>query len=171
MFIEFIGSLSSPVLMTVIIILALKNKINIFESFRKGALEGFECILTIMPAIIGLITAVTMFKESGAMEFLSNLTKPLFEYLGIPKECVPLIIMKPISGSGSNAILSSIFSSQGPDSSIGRLSSIIYGSSEAIFYIVSTYCGFLKVDTKKIIITAMISYILTLILISILFEF
>lgn len=171
MFIEFLGGVSSPALMTLILIFAIKNKINIFESFRKGALEGLECILTIMPAIVGLITAVNMFKESGIMDFLINFIKPLFEYFRIPKECVPLIIMKPISGSGSNAILSSIFSSQGPDSNIGKLASIISGSSEATFYIVSTYCGFLKVDTTKIILTSLISYIVIIVLIPILLEF
>jgi len=170
MFIEFIGKLSSPILMTLILIFAIKNKINIFQSFRKGALEGIECILTIAPAIIGLITAVTMFKASGAMDYLSYIIQIPLKYLGIPKECVPLIIMKPISGSGSNAILSLIFATQGPDSDIGKLSSIISGSSEAIFYIVSTYCGFLKVQTNKIIIAALISYITILVLIPILFK-
>lgn len=139
MFTEIIGNLSAPLLMSIILALALKNRINIFESFRRGAKEGLECVITIMPAVIALITAVTMFKSSGMMDILCNLVRPIAEILGVPKECVPLIIMKPISGSGSNAILMSIFSQCGPDSTIGNIASIISGSVEAIFYIYATY--------------------------------
>ena len=139
MFTEIIGNLSAPLLMSIILALALKNRINIFESFRRGAKEGLDCVITIMPAVIALITAVTMFKSSGMMDILCNLVRPIAEMMGIPKECVPLIIMKPISGSGSNAILMSIFSQCGPDSIVGNIASIISGSVEALFYIYATY--------------------------------
>lgn len=139
MIIEIIGSLSSPLLMSIILFFALKNKINIFNSFRKGALEGLECLISILPAIIALMTAVFMFKSSGAMDLLVNLLDPIFKLINIPKECIPLIIMKPISGSGTNAILTSIFESNGPDSYIGKLSSVIASSMEPVFYVLSVY--------------------------------
>lgn len=139
MIIEIIGSLSSPLLMAIILFFAIKNKINIFDSFKKGATEGLECLISILPAIIALMTAVFMFKSSGAMDLLVNLLNPILRLINIPKECIPLIIMKPISGSGTNAILISIFESSGPDSFIGKLSSVIASSMEPIFYILSIY--------------------------------
>lgn len=159
MIIENIGTFSAPSLIVIILIFAIKSKINIFDSFIKGAKEGLECMISILPAIIALITAVTMFKFSGALEIIIKLLNPIFSLLKFPKECIPLLIMKPISGSGSNAILNSIFESYGPDSYAGKLSSIISGSSEAIFYIVSTYCGAIKFkETKNIIFFALISF-------------
>lgn len=164
MFIEELGIFSAPTLIVLILLFAFKNRINIFESFKIGAMEGLDCIISILPAIIALITAVTMFKSSGAMEILVNLLNPICKFVGFPSECVPLLIMKPISGSGSNAILNSIFESYGPDSYVGKLSSIISGSSEAIFYIVSTYCGSTKVkNTEIIIICGLISFIFSVI--------
>ncbi|MBO6126873.1 MAG: spore maturation protein [Clostridia bacterium] len=163
MIIENIGTFSAPSLIIIILIFAIKSRINIFDSFIKGAKEGLECMISILPAIIALITAVTIFKSSGALEFTIKLLNPIFSLLKFPKECIPLIIMKPISGSGSNAILNSIFESNSPDSYIGKLSSIISGSSEAIFYIISTYCGSIKLkNTKNIIIFALISFLVSI---------
>lgn len=162
MIIENIGTFSAPTLIIIILIFAIKSKINIFDSFIKGAKEGLECMISILPAIIALITAVTMFKSSGAMNLIIKFLNPIFSFLKFPKECIPLLIMKPISGSGSNAILNSIFETNGPDSYVGKLSSIISGSSEAIFYIVSTYCGAIKfTKTKNIIFFALISFVVS----------
>lgn len=163
MIIENIGSFSAPTLIVIILIFALKKKINIFESFIRGAKEGFECVICILPAIIALITAVTMFKSSGGLDFVAKCINPIFSLVKCPKDCIPLIIMKPISGSGSNAILNLIFTNHSPDSHVGKLASIISGSSEAIFYIVSTYCGATKIkETTNTIIFALVSFVTSL---------
>ena len=159
MLIENLGAFFPISLIIIILLFAIKNKVDIFDSFRQGAIEGVECVISILPAIVALITGVTMFKSSGAMEIIDNLLRPIVRLTKLPVECVPLVIMKPISGSGSNAILNSILISNGPDSYVGNLASIISGSSEAIFYIVSTYCGASKIkNTKNIIILSLIAF-------------
>lgn len=164
MFIEKLGTFFPPLLIVIILLFSIKNKINIFESFKIGAMEGLECVYSILPAIVALITGVTMFKSSGAMNALANFLDPICKIFNFPSECVPLLIMKPISGSGSNAILNSIFESNGPDSYVGKLASIISGSSEALFYIVSTYCGATKIKhTKNIVVCGFVSFIFSVI--------
>lgn len=157
---ENLGSIFPILLIVIILSFAIKNKVDIFDSFRQGAIEGVECVVSILPAMVALITGVTMFKSSGAMEIIEHFLKPIVSLTKFPVECIPLVVMKPISGSGSNAILNSILISNGPDSYIGNLASIISGSSEAIFYIVSTYCGASKIkNTKNVIILSLIAFI------------
>ena len=81
-------------------------------------------------------------------------------FLKFPAECIPLVLMKPISGSGSNAILYSLLETYGSESKIGKISSLIAGSSETTLYIVSTYCGAVKItNTKQIISYAIIAFL------------
>ncbi len=155
-----IGSLAPIILIFSILLFAIKNKIQIFDSFINGAREGIECIFSILPILVSLVTSIEMLKASGVIELITTLISPLTSTIRFPSQCVPLILMKPISGSGSNAILYSLLKSYGSESKIGNISSLVAGSNEAILYIVSTYCGAVKIkDTKKIIFYAFLSFI------------
>lgn len=155
-----IGSLAPIILIFSILLFAIKNKIQIFDSFINGAREGIECIFSILPILVSLVTSIEMLKASGVIELITTLISPLTSTIRFPSQCVPLILMKPISGSGSNAILYSLLKSYGSESKIGNMSSLVAGSNEAILYIVSTYCGAVKIkDTKKIIFYAFLSFI------------
>lgn len=101
-----------------------------------------------------------MIKASGAIDIITNLLTPIMSFLKFPAECIPLVLMKPISGSGSNAILYSLLETYGSESKIGKISSLIAGSSETVLYIVSTYCGAVKItNTKGIISYAIIAFL------------
>ena len=155
-----IGSLAPIILIFSILLFAINNKIQIFDSFINGAREGIECIFSILPILVSLVTSIEMLKASGVIELITTLISPLTSTIRFPSQCVPLILMKPISGSGSNAILYSLLKSYGSESKIGNMSSLVAGSNEAILYIVSTYCGAVKIkDTKKIIFYAFLSFI------------
>ena len=98
-------------------------------------------LLRIVPALVGLLTAVSMLRASGAMEYLSTLCAPVLDLLGIPPETAPLMLVRPVSGSGALAVGSELMAAHGPDSYIGRTAAVMLGSTETTFYTVAVYFG------------------------------
>ncbi|MEE3334224.1 MAG: nucleoside recognition domain-containing protein [Ruminococcus sp.] len=96
---------------------------------------------SIAPSLIGLITAIGMFKASGALDILTNFLSPVTELMGIPKEVSPLFFLKPISGSGSLAMLNRIVSDNGADSVVSKIAAVMTGSTETTFYCIAVYYG------------------------------
>ncbi|MBR3988703.1 MAG: spore maturation protein [Clostridia bacterium] len=141
-------SLIVPLIVLVIVFTGIFRKIPVFEVFCQGALKGLNTILTITPTLIGLITSVTMLRESGALDFLTVIITPLAEQLGFPAEIVPVAILRPISGGGSTALLIDVFEHYGPDSFAGKIVSVMAGSTETTFYAVTLYFG--SIGIKKI---------------------
>ena len=137
-----------PVVILSFIIIGLIRKVPIFETFCEGAVKGLRTVLTITPTLIGLITAVTMLRESGAIDALVNLVSPVAQRLGFPVEIVPVAILRPVSGGGSTALLIDIFKNNGPDSFAGKIVSVMAGSTETTFYAITLYYG--SVGIKKI---------------------
>lgn len=129
-------------------VVGIIRKVPIFEVFCEGALKGLKTILTITPTLIGLITAVTMLRESGAIETFVKLISPFAEKAGFPAEIVPVAVLRPISGGGSTALLIDIFKRLGPDSITGKIVSVMAGSTETTFYAITVYFG--SVGIKKI---------------------
>lgn len=138
-----------PIIITFIVCYGLFKKIDVFETFVCGVQKGIEISIKIFPTILGLVTAVYMLRASGAIEFLSEFLYPVTSILGIPKECTPLVLLKPISGGGGLAIGSDILKNHGADSYIGRVASIMLASSETSFYTMSLYYGSLGISKMK----------------------
>lgn len=130
-----------------IILFAFIKKVPCFDTFLEGAKQGLISTYKIAPSLIGLIVAVNMLKASGALEMLIDFIRPAAEFLGFPAEVVPLALLRPVSGSGSTAILNSILQDYGPDSFIGRAASVMAGSTETTFYAIAVYYG--AVGIKK----------------------
>ena len=120
---------------------AMRRRVDVYSALTKGAEEGLTVLLHILPSLIGLLTAVYMFRASGAMEFLAALLSPALEKLGIPPETAPLLFIRPISGSGALAVGSEIMETYGADSYIGRVAAVMLGSSETTFYTIAIYYG------------------------------
>lgn len=131
-----------------IILFAFIKKVPCFDTFLEGAKQGLISTYKIAPSLIGLIVAVNMLKASGALEMLIDFIRPAAEFLGFPAEVVPLALLRPVSGSGSTAILNSILQDYGPDSFIGRAASVMAGSTETTFYAIAVYYG--AVGIRKI---------------------
>lgn len=138
-----------PIVVLFIVSLGFFKKVPLFEKFTEGAKNGLASTVSIAPALIGLIVAVSMIKASGALDMFTNFIRPLTECFGIPGEVVPLMFLRPISGSGSLAIIDSIFKSVGPDSFPGRLASIIMGSTETTFYAIAVYFGSVGIKNTR----------------------
>ena len=105
----------------------------------SGASEGLQMLLSILPALILLMTSVTMLRQSGAVETLSCLLAPAFRFFGIPPETAILILVRPISGSAALAVGADLMAQYGVDSTIGRTAAIMLGSTETTFYTISVY--------------------------------
>lgn len=138
-----------PVILIIIITVGYIKKIPVFDAFLQGASEGIEATFSIAPSLIGLIVCVTMLKSSGAFDLFSRLLSPLFKTINIPAEVIPLALLRPISGSGSIAVLDSIFKNFGPDSYIGKIASAIMGSTETTFYTLTVYFGSIGIKNSR----------------------
>lgn len=137
-----------PLVIVAIIAFGLIRRIPVFETFCIGVVKGLKTIYTIAPTIIGLITAVTLLRESKCFDLLARLISPIAEAVGFPAEIVPVALLRPVSGGGSTALVIDIFENFGPDSKIGRIVSVMAGSTETTLYAISVYFG--SIGIKKI---------------------
>ena len=142
----WLGSVSSWLLALLIVGIPtygyLKG-VKVYEVFIEGAKEGFNTALRIIPYLVAILAAVGAFRGAGAMDALATLLSPITTPLGLPAEVLPLALVRPFSGSGATGILASILNDPklGPDSFAGRLGSMVQGSTETTFYVLSVYCG------------------------------
>lgn len=120
---------------------ALRKKEIAYDILLDGAAEGLKMLISILPALILLLTAVHMLKASGAVELVSRLLSPLFSLFGIPPETAMLVFIRPISGSAALAVGADLMAQYGVDSDIGRTAAVMLGSTETTFYTISVYFG------------------------------
>ena len=147
-----------PVLLLGITTLGLSKKVPIYESFVDGAKEGWQTALRVLPYLVGMLVAIAVFRQSGALDQLISLISPLTNWLGFPHEVLPLALMRPISGSGALAILSQILDTFGADSFIGRLAATVMGSSETTLYVLTVYAGSIGLKrTRHTLATSLIA--------------
>ncbi|MBB6218689.1 spore maturation protein B [Anaerosolibacter carboniphilus] len=149
-----------PILITMILVHGFIKKVNIYEAFVEGAGEGFRTAIRIMPYMIAIFLAIGIFRESGALSLFTRLLSPITNLLGIPQEAVPLVIMRPISGSGALGIVRDIIHTYGADSFVGRVVSTMMGSAETIFYTMAVYFGAVAIrNTRHTLGAALISHL------------
>lgn len=130
-----------PVLLLLASLLALRRRENAYDLLLSGAADGLKLLVSIVPALILLLTAVTMLRASGAMELLERYLSPVFRFFGIPPETAMLVLVRPMSGSAALAVGAELMASYGPDSQIGRTAAVMLGSTETTFYTISVYFG------------------------------
>ncbi len=146
--INFISTLIIPLLVIFIIVYGVRKKINVYDAFVDGTTDSFQMILTIFPCVLAMVLGINIFLESGILIGILNLLKPVLNYLKVPVEIIPMALMRPISGNATLAILNNLLNDFGPDSLIGRIGSVIQGSTETTFYVLTLYFG--SVGIKKI---------------------
>lgn len=138
----------TPSIIMLIIIFALSRKKAVYSDFIDGAGDGLMLMKDIFPPLVAVLTAASMLKASGAMDGLIGIISPITEKIGLPSEVMPLVMIRPISGSGAIGVLSEILNDYGADSVIGRLASVICGSTETTFYCIAVY--FAKTRVKNV---------------------
>ena len=137
-----------PAFACIVVLFGLIKRVPVFDIFLKGAKEGIQLLYTIAPTIMGLVFAVDLLRSSGAVDAICKFIEPAANFLGFPKEIIPMVLLRPVSGSGSTALLTALYNDCGPDSFAGRVASVLAGSSETTFYAIAMYFGSIKV--KKI---------------------
>ena len=130
-----------PLILLLSTAFALRKKENAYNLLLTGGAEGLQLLLTLVPALVMLLTAVSMLRASGAMEVLGNWLSPVFSFFGIPPETALLVLVRPISGSAALGVGAELMAEYGPDSLVGRTAAIMLGSTETTFYTISVYFG------------------------------
>jgi len=138
-----------PLVLLLFLSIALFKRIKVYDKFIEGAKEGFQVGVRIIPYLVGMMVAIAMFRESGALNLLTWLLNPLTSLIGMPAEVLPMALMRPLSGSGSLAVMTSLMNTYGPDSLIGFIASTMYGSSETTFYVIALYFGSIGVQRTR----------------------
>ena len=162
------------IVVIIIIIYGLYKKIDIFDTFLLGVKEGMKISINLFPTIFTMIIAISILTDSNIITFICDSFSDFFNKIGFPSQVFPLAILRPISGSSSLIVLSDILSKYGPDTFIGRVASVMQGSTDTTIYIISMY--FSSIGIKKIkyslvvgLLADLISIILSIIMVKIFF--
>ena len=149
-----------PAILTVFGLACVFSKKDLPGAFLIGAREGLRSGVGLLPTLVILLTAVSMFTASGAPAFLADLLSPLLSRLGIPAELTPLLIVRPLSGSGSTALLNEIYETYGPDSFAAKCASVLTASSDTLVYVVAVYLSAAGVKKSRHTVPAALTVML-----------
>ena len=157
-FINFFSNSAILLFLMITILIGIIEKRNVLELFFNGVVEGEKIVIELFPTLLGMIVAVEMLNKSGIIYFLSNLISPILNIFKIEKALAPLIMLRPISGSTTTAVATSLMNQYGVDSKIGLIASCIMGSTETTIYVASIYSSRIKVkNVKEVIIIGLIA--------------
>ena len=163
-----------PIIVLIIVVYGMFKGRKVYEWFVEGAKEGLEVCFRIFPALLAMIVAVRIFKDSNMINYINQILEPVLQIIGMPNEVVPLAIVKPLSGSGALGIFTDILNTVGPDTRTGLIASVLMGTTETIFYTITVYFGAVGIKKTRHTLWAttmadMISIILAITLVGIFF--
>lgn len=161
---NYISLMAMPLIILIIITYSFLEKKNVYDIFIDGAKEGLGIVYNIFPTLVGLFLAVGALRNSGLLDFLINIISPVIELFKIPKEVMPLMVLRPISGSASMAVATDLMMNYGVDTKIGQIVSTIMGSTETTLYTIAIYTSCVNVKkTRGILIAALMGDIVGMI--------
>ena len=143
-----------PVLIVGFVLYGVWRKVPVFEAFVDGARGGFDVAVRIIPYLVGILFSIGMFRASGAMEFVIGGMRPVLSLLSVPAEVLPMMIMRPLTGSGSVAIVLDMIRQFGEDSIYVKMVATMFGSTETTFYVIAVYFGSISVRKTRHAIAA-----------------
>ena len=152
--INYVSSAIIPIIIVLIIIYGLLEKNKVFDTFVEGAKEGIEIVFNIFPTLIGVFLAVGALRSSGILDAIVSFISPIISFFKIPSEIMPLVLVRPISGSASTAVATDIMNIFGVDSKIGLIASTIMGSTETTFYTIAIYTSCIGIKKIRFVLTA-----------------
>jgi len=138
-----------PLVIVGIILYGFSRKVKVYDVFIEGAMDGMKITAKILPTLVGLMVAVGILRASGALGLLSSLLAPITDMVGFPNEVLPLTIMRLVSSSAATGLQLDIYANYGPDSFIGRFTSVMMSSTETIFYTLSVYFMSVKITKTR----------------------
>lgn len=148
------SALLIPLILAATALYAAAKRVDVYSALAEGAKDGLGILLRIFPNLVALLTAVAMLRSSGAFDLLARALGPALGWLGIPAETLPLMLVRPFSGSGALGVGAELIQTYGPDSTIGRTAAVMLGSTETTFYTVAVYFGAVGVKKSRYAIPA-----------------
>lgn len=143
-----------PLILLGITTYGVVKKVKVYEAFTEGAKEGFTTAVRIIPFLTAMLVAIGVFRASGSMDYFAKLVAPLTNAIGMPSEVLPMAIMRPLSGGGASGIMNGLFTEYGPDSLVGRMASVMNGSTDTTFYVLAVYFGSVSIKKGRYALTA-----------------
>ncbi|EOR23460.1 spore maturation protein [Cytobacillus oceanisediminis] len=163
-----------PSLIGFILLYGTFKKVPTYESFVEGGKEGIQIAFSIIPYLVGMLVSISIFRASGALEYFMSFLKPVLDFIGVPSEVAPLAIIRPISGNAALGMTSDLIATYGPDSFIGRLASVIQGSTDTTLYVLTVYFGAVGIkkmgDALKVgLLADLVGFIAAIIVVTLMF--
>lgn len=147
--IQMISVWAIPAILVIIPCYGFLRGVNVYDTFVEGAKDGFHTVVKIIPYLVAMMVTINILRASGTLDLIAQGVAPVLDFFHIPKDVFPLVILRPLSGSGSMAYVNSIFQGFGPDSLLGKMASTIMGSSETTFYVVAVYFGAVGIKDSR----------------------
>lgn len=147
--IQAISVWAIPVLVVFVPCYGFFKGVAVYDTFVAGAMDGFKTVVKIIPYLVAMMMTINILRASGTLELVVQGLEPVLEFFHIPADIFPLVILRPLSGSGSLAFVNSIFQQHGPDSLLGKIASTVMGSSETTFYVVAVYLGAVGINDSR----------------------
>jgi spore maturation protein B len=147
--VKALSLLSIPFLLSFFPLYAALRRIKVYEEFVEGAKEGFQVSVMIIPYLVAILVAIGMFREAGGIKMLTDLLKPVLDFVHFPTEVLPMSLVRPLSGSGTLGLFGDLVKEHGPDSLLARMGGTIYGSTETTFYVIAVYFGAVNVRRTR----------------------
>ncbi|MCR5753209.1 MAG: spore maturation protein [Acetatifactor sp.] len=149
----YMSDIFIPAIIFLVVGFGVISKVKVYETFLKGGRDGLKVVVEILPTLIGLMVAVGVLRASGLFDMLGVILRPITDKVGIPGQMIPLLIVKMFSSSAATGLVLDIFRTNGPDSYVGLLTSILMSCTETIFYTMSVYFLAAKVTKTRYTLT------------------
>ena len=143
------SALIIPLILVGFPLYGLYKRVPVYESFVEGAREGFNVAVRIIPYLVAILFAIAMFRASGGMDFLTRALNPVLSLVGIPAELLPMVIMRPLTGSGSAGLVVDMVKEFGEDSIFVKMAAVMFGSTETTFYVIAVYFGAVNIKNTR----------------------
>ena len=143
-----------PLILAGVALYGCFRRVDVYTALVQGAGDGLEVLMRILPSLVGLLTAVYMLRASGALDLAAQALTPLLDRIGLPGELLPLMMVRPISGSAALGVGAELIAVHGPDSYLGRTAAVMLGSTETTFYTIAVYFGAVKITKTRYAVPA-----------------
>jgi len=143
-----------PLILAGVALYGCARRVDVYSALVQGAGDGLEVLVRIIPSLVGLMTAVYMLRASGVLEAAADALAPLLNRIGLPGELLPLMLVRPVSGSAALGVGAELISAYGPDSYLGRTAAVMLGSTETTFYTIAVYFGAVKITRTRYAVPA-----------------
>lgn len=151
---ELLFTMVVPLTIAGVAMYGLGRGVDVYDALVQGAGGGLEVMLRIFPALVGLMTAVAMLRASGALELAAEVLAPLLDRVGLPAQLLPLMLVRPISGSAALGVGAELIQTYGSDSQLGRTAAVMLGSTETTFYTIAVYFGAVGITRTRYAVPA-----------------